>query len=543
MDRLLRPRSDLATGLQLFVIVFVAYAVGAEAAFRLAEESGLQAVFFIPAGVTAGTLLLTGRERWPWILAAAATAELAQDLRADIALPTSLGFVAANVVEPLLGVLLVRGITGRAVDLSFRRHTSAFLACNVAGAPFVGALVGATVAELSDADTELLETFAQWWLGDALGVLLVATLIIVWRGAPDRNRLFGWRGLTLIGMSATGTAVVMLASDLPLMFLVLTGVVVAGAQFGVRAVAITTATVAVVIAVTMLFEDGSLLAGTSNAVGVIIVKLKLLVFMSGGLVVASEVIERERLTEAATRLRAEAAAEHAIVNRLQRLLLPPERIGGRHHTAFGSYSAGTGALGVGGDWYDVAALPDGRVFVTVGDVVGRGASAAAVMARLRAVMLVLAPRADDAGALLGQLDRHIHQMIDALGTTAWAGLYDPEREQLSYASCGHLPGFLIRHDGDVVRLDHQVAAPLGVDPTGVKPSSVVDVPGGATLVLYTDGLIERRGETIDVSIDRLHARIQAVRALRTDPERLVDSLVPEAHDDDTVLLAVSLRPA
>src|SRR5690606_18301832 len=148
----------------------------------------------------------------------------------------------------------------------------------------------------------------------------------------------------------------------------------------------------------------------------------------------------ERLTEAATRLRAEAAAEHAIVNRLQRLLLPPERIGGRHHTAFGPYSAGTGALGVGGDWYDVAALPDGRVFVTVGDVVGRGASAAAVMARLRAVMLVLAPRADDAGALLGQLDRHIHQMIDALGTTAWAGLYDPEREQLSYASCGHLPG-------------------------------------------------------------------------------------------------------
>src|SRR5690606_28514121 len=164
-----------------------------------------------------------------------------------------------------------------------------------------------------------------------------------------------------------------------------------------------------------------------------------------------------------------------IVNRLQRLLLPPERIGGRHHAAFGSYFAGTGALGVGGDWYDVAALPDGRVFITVGDVVGRGAAAAAVMARLRAVMLVLAPPAEDAGALLAHLDQHIDHMIDALGTTVWAGLYDPAQEQLSYASAGHLPGFLIPRDGDVVRLDHKVGAPLGVDPAAAKPTSVVAV--------------------------------------------------------------------
>jgi serine phosphatase RsbU (regulator of sigma subunit) len=196
---------------------------------------------------------------------------------------------------------------------------------------------------------------------------------------------------------------------------------------------------------------------------------------------------------------------------------------------------------VGGDWYEVAELPDGRVFITVGDVVGRGASAAAVMARLRAVMLILAARADSAADLLTDVDQHIDQVIDALGTTVWAGLYDPRAQRLSYASAGHLPGFVLRGADDVIRLDTQVGPPLGVTPHEPKPGGVVCIQGPATVFLYTDGLVERRGETIDAGIMRLEQRLRLI-GQTYEPERLVTTLIPLDHDDDTVALAVALRP-
>jgi integral membrane sensor domain MASE1 len=539
VTRSLVPRADGPTGLPLFGLVLVGYLVGSELAFRLADAADLAAVLFIPAGITVGALLRASLRQWPLVLAAAAIGELVQDLRSGLALYESLGYVAANTIEPLLAAVVLRQLIGH-VDLSFRRHTFAFLGIAVAGAPTVGALIGA-FTNMALGEHDFAETFAQWWLGDALGVLLVASLILAWHSTPDRNRLTGLLGIPLVAFSIAGTALVMVLTDLPLMFVVLTGVVVAGAQFGVRAVTVTAIAVAATIAVTMLFESGSLLAGTSDGMGVIIIKLKLLVFSSGGLVVAAEVYERERMTEDATRLRAEAAAEHAIVNRLQRLLLPPEHISGKNYEAYGSYHAGTSALGVGGDWYEVADLPDGRVFITVGDVVGSGAPAAAVMARLRAVMLILAARADSAADLLTEVDQHIEQVIDALGTTVWAGLYDPRTQRLSYASAGHLPGFVLRGSDDVVRLDTQVGPPLGVTPHEVKPGGVVCIEGPATVFLYTDGLVERRGETIDAGIERLEQRLRLIGQAYA-PEQLVVSLIPSDHDDDTVALAVALRP-
>ena len=528
------------TGLPLFGLVLIGYLAGSELAFRLADAADLAAVLFIPAGITVGALLRSSVRQWPWILAAAALGEFTQDLRSGLELYETLGYVAANTVEPLLAAVVLRQLVGH-VDLSYRRHTFAFLGVAVAGAPMVGGLIGA-LSNMALGQHDFAESFVQWWLGDALGVLLVASLILAWSSAPDRNRLTGVLGIPLVAASIAGTALVTVLTDLPLLFVVLTGVVVAGAQFGVRAVTITTIAVAATIAVTMLFEEGSLLAGTSDGMGVIIIKLKLLVFSSGGLVVAAEVFERERMTEDATRLRAEAAAEHAIVNRLQRLLLPPESISGKHYAAYGAYRAGTSALGVGGDWYEVADLPDGRVFITVGDVVGRGAGAAAVMARLRAVMLILAARVESAADLLTAVDQHIDNVIDALGTTVWAGLYDPRTGRLSYASAGHLPGFVMRGPNDLVRLDIEVGPPLGVTPHEAKPGGIACLDGRATVFLYTDGLVERRGETIDDGIMRLEHTLRLMGELSHEPEQLVTRLIPSERDDDTVALAVALRP-
>ena len=526
----------------LFLAVFVGYLAGSELAFRLADAADLQAVLFIPAGITLGALVRSAPSRWPWILLAAAIAEFVQDLRAGLDAAESLGFVAANVVEPLLGALALRRLARPHLDLALRKHVGWFLGWAVAGAPLVGGLIGALSAHALGGD-EFVETFVQWWLGDGLGVLLVGSLILVWQSSPDRTHLIGLWGIPLLAATVAGTAVVMAFSDLPLLFVVLTGVVVAGAQFGVRAVSVNAVAAAATIAVCMTFEDGSLLAGTSDGTGVIVVKLKLLVFTAAGLVVAAEVFERERMTAAAARLRAEAEAEHATVGRLQRLLLPPEHAVGKHFEAFGSYLAGTSTLGVGGDWYDVVELPDGRVFLTVGDVVGRGASAAAVMARVRAVMSVLAARATDAGELLSALDEHTAQMIDAFGSTVWAGLYDPWEQRLSYASAGHPPGFVLPAGRPVARLDHRVATPLGGTPGEPKPANTIELEGPATIVLYTDGLVERRGETLDVGLERVEVTLRQVDGRAAYPEQLVAALLPADHEDDTVVLAVALRPA
>lgn len=528
--------------LVLFALVLVGYLAGSELAFRLADLADLQAVLFVPAGLTAGALLGTSPRRWPWVLGAAAIAELAQDLRSGLGVGSSLGFVAANVVEPLLAAVAIRRVVGPRLDLSLTSHVRWFLLLAVAGAPMIGALIGALTDD-SLGGNDFDGTFVQWWLGDGLGVLLVGTLIVVWRGAPDRTGVAGMFGVPLLAATVGGTVAVMVASDLPLLFLVLTGVVVAGARFGPRAVAVTSVGVTAAIAGCMVFEDGALLAGVPDGTAVIIVKLKLLVFTAAGLIVSAEVFERERATAAAARLRAEAEAERTTVTRLQHLLLPPEHATGTHFEAFGSYLAGTSALGVGGDWYDVVGLPDGRVFLTVGDVVGRGAGAAAVMGRLRAVMHVLAARSADAGELLTQLDEHADGMIDAFGSTVWAGLFDPATATLSFASAGHPPGFLLPPGQPVTRLDTAVSAPLGVRPDHPKPTDSCRLDGASTIVLYTDGLIERRGESIDVGLARLEGELRAVAGRAAFPEQVVAALLPPDHEDDTVVLAVVLRPA
>lgn len=522
------------TGWSLFVVISIAYVAGSELAFRLADEAGMQAVLFVPAGVTAGALLRVDRSQWWIVLVAAAGAELVQDLRADLGL-SSIGFVAANVVEPLVGALAVSAAVRAPIDLSFRRHIGAFLGFSVALGPMIGGAIGG-VTDAAGGD-EFLRTFLEWWLGDAVGVLLVGGLVLVWRSSPDQRPVHSPWGVVLVAASMAGTVAVLALSDLPLLFVVLTGVVVAGAQFGTRAVAVTSVAVAVTIAVWLVFEQGGVFAGMSDATALVLAKLKLVVFTSAGLVVAAEVVERERLSAAASRLQAEAAAEHAVVERLQQLLLPPEFMRGDHFDGYGSYLAGTSRLGVGGDWYDVSALPDGRVLVTVGDVVGRGAAAAAVMGRLRAVVSVLAVDAPDAGALLASVDSRIDGVLNALGTTLWVGLYEPRRARLSYASAGHPPGFVLTTTG-VFRLDGALSPPLGLAPHATKQSRDVELGHGCTLVLYTDGLIERRREILDVGLAELQRLLDGMH--HETPERLVHALEPNRHDDDTVILAVRL---
>jgi sigma-B regulation protein RsbU (phosphoserine phosphatase) len=162
-----------------------------------------------------------------------------------------------------------------------------------------------------------------------------------------------------------------------------------------------------------------------------------------------------------------------------------------------------GAGNVGGDWYDVFILPSGKLAIVMGDVAGSGLPAAVIMGRMRSALRAYALLADDPGSALSLLDRKIqHFEPDAMATVLY-GVYDPESGQLTAASAGHLPPVLAVPGQPSQPAELDVDLPIGVADDPPRRSIVIDIPPGALLCLYTDGLVERRGQTLDVGIGRL----------------------------------------
>jgi serine phosphatase RsbU (regulator of sigma subunit)/integral membrane sensor domain MASE1 len=328
---------DQAPGLVLAVVTFVAYAGGSRLAFELAEASGSQAVFFIPAGITLGLLLLAPARRWPAVVVAAGAAELTLDLHAGLSLGATLGFVLANTAEPLIGASITRRWCGGAErghversrsdlarpdlarpdlarpdlarpdlarpdlarpDLARLGHVVAFTTGGVVIGPCVGALVGAagdTLIGPADFSTTML----QWWLGDALGALIVGAVIVASATRSDRRPTASLTGIGLLVASVALTICLLTVTDLPLLFLVLVGVVAAGAQFGTRMVSITGLAIALTVALDFALDETHTTAGMSSSTGLVLTQLQLGIFTLAGLVVAAEAHERERLVEAA----------------------------------------------------------------------------------------------------------------------------------------------------------------------------------------------------------------------------------------------------
>jgi PAS domain S-box-containing protein len=210
------------------------------------------------------------------------------------------------------------------------------------------------------------------------------------------------------------------------------------------------------------------------------------------------------------------------------------------------YEPATPPLEVGGDWYDIAELPDGRIGIIVGDCVGRGLPAASVMGQLRSACRALLLDVQRPARALSALDRFATLIPDALCSTVFCAVLDPATGQLSYASAGHPPGILALPDGRVEFLDQGLSPALAVAPDRPRSEAVVHVPEGATLLLYTDGLVERRG---GLDFDETTRRAAALlRDGRQAPvadvaERLMTGLAPgRGYEDDVALLLYS-RPS
>lgn len=190
---------------------------------------------------------------------------------------------------------------------------------------------------------------------------------------------------------------------------------------------------------------------------------------------------------------------------------------------------------VGGDWYDVLPLGPGRTGLVVGDVMGKGVQAAAIMGQLSTATRALARLDLPPAELLHHLDDLTGSLGDAIATCAY-GVVDLGRGTCELSSAGHLPPVLIHPDGNAELLDIPGGVPLGVG--GVDfGTAEVDFTTGALLALYSDGLVENRGESIDVGLRALTRLLQSSRRpLEQTSDMLLNALRPEPDDDVALLL-------
>jgi signal transduction histidine kinase/serine phosphatase RsbU (regulator of sigma subunit)/DNA-binding response OmpR family regulator len=231
-----------------------------------------------------------------------------------------------------------------------------------------------------------------------------------------------------------------------------------------------------------------------------------------------------------------AQREHSIAEELQRSLLPAETFDLEHLDVATYYRAGVEGTYVGGDWYDIIELAGGRTAFVIGDVMGRGVRAASVMGQLRSAVrafatLDLAP--DD---VMRHLDVLVQDLAGDQIVTCVYAVFDPVDETLRYANAGHLPP-LVADPGGPARQLTAGGPPLGAG-YGTVPTEEVPLATGATVVFYTDGLVEHRGRDIDDGIHALERDIDERDGSPVVgmPEGIVDSLLPEGPDDDVAIL-------
>ena len=233
------------------------------------------------------------------------------------------------------------------------------------------------------------------------------------------------------------------------------------------------------------------------------------------------------------------------------MLTPPPQ---HPHLEFAvRYEAAADTARVGGDWYDAFDHTDGSTVLVVGDVMGHNTAAAAAMGHLRGVLRGLALSSSEGPrSILQRLDQAVETL--RLGTVATAIVAQLERPMapdpgpaasLRWSNAGHPPPMLVGADNAVTKL--QSSSPdllLGVDPAGARTESRISLETGSTLLLYTDGLIERRGESLDQGLDRLQQALSDLAAAHLPLEDFCDQLLhlvlPERPEDDIALVAVRL---
>jgi phosphoserine phosphatase RsbU/P len=236
----------------------------------------------------------------------------------------------------------------------------------------------------------------------------------------------------------------------------------------------------------------------------------------------------------------ELEVQRVAARALQRSLLPTA-LPTMPELTFAARYLPAGGAALGGDWYDVFVLPSGAVWVVAGDVGGHGFRASVVMGRLRSTIRAYALEGHSPEKVLELADHKLEHFEPGDIATVACAVTSPPFAEMCIASAGHPPPVLARPGAGAAFLDIGAGALLGAGWHLGRTSTTVPMPRGAVLFFYTDGLVERRGEALDTSLERLRSAVVAGEAdvvCHTVLDRLVGSAVPE---DDIAMVAVSRR--
>lgn len=537
---------------KLFVGTGLAYAAGSLIAYWWFDALGIGPSFFPPAGVTLGMLVSTSRRDWPWILAGAAVAEITIDTAQGLGAGLTIGYAAANVVEPLVGASLIRSRLER-VDLGRRRDLLIFLTLGVAAAPVVGAVIAATAYEVFAAGG-WFRFASHWWIGDGLGVLVVGGSILAWRSpTPPRTRRHLVEVAGFMAATLAATIVVVRFESVVAGWVIVVLLGLAAFRTGARGVALAGCVLSFTVA-TAAAQGADVYTGLGYAPDSALVYLQTSIALILGiaLLLAAEITERDLATlarsrEESLRHHAEehASREHAVAMALQHSLMGPMDVETDAVSITSFYRAGVDDMQAGGDWHDVIDLPDGSVGIAVGDVLGRGLKATTAMGQLRVAMAALAPAHPSPATLIDELERFARRIEGAeMGTVAFARLA-PSTGTLRYACAGHPPPLLVEPGGKARFLWDGRSRPIGVAIPRERSDGTVTLDPGSTLILYSDGLVERRGEPLDRGLERLRSGAAAGASGTAGPHDIRDEitlrlLAGSSGEDDVAMVVMQL---
>jgi len=227
---------------------------------------------------------------------------------------------------------------------------------------------------------------------------------------------------------------------------------------------------------------------------------------------------------------------------LQRAILGPSRL----PDGFAArYEPANRPLEVGGDWYDIAELADGRIGIVVGDCVGHGLEAATVMGQLRSACRALLLQDASPAQTLAAMDRFAALIPGALCSTVFCGILDREAGRLVYCSAGHPPGILAHPDGRIELLEGGRSFPLAIRPGAPRTEAVCEIPGRAAVLLYTDGLVERRRRSLDEGMGRAGRALYDGHSVTVEDlaTQIMTVMAPSDGYEDDVALVLYRHPA
>jgi integral membrane sensor domain MASE1/anti-sigma regulatory factor (Ser/Thr protein kinase) len=512
-----------------------AYFGSAKLGLALAFTNESVTAVWPPTGIALAALVLWGRNLWPGVLLGA----LLANVTTDVPVYTAAGIAVGNTLEAVIGAWLLDRFGFRPTMVRLR-DVFALLVLGAAISTMVSATIGVASLSVGDSLSDgALKTWRLWWLGDMTGDLLVASAIFVLVTHWPYRDLPG-RAAEAVVLTAALICIQLLvfSNDLPATYLAFPIIVWAALRFLQPGAAIA-ALIFAVIAVSFTGNDSGPFFRRSEDDGLLLAQTFSAILGLTGLILAAVTYQRRR---------AERRAEH-LASDLQAELLPPQLPEIPAFEAAGWYRAGMKGQEAGGDFYDVFNTSPGRWVAVIGDVCGKGPEAASLTALARYTLRAVGREADGPSAALRALNEAIiEQRSDHRFMTAVLVQLDiaGNGDGVALSNGGHPPPLLVRAGGEIEEVAREGGMLLGIYPDPELVDQHVELGPGDTLVLFTDGLVERR-DPRDNTPERIRELLRATAGASASATanglgELALSDGGGAHDDVAVVVLRRLAP-